>query len=222
MQYNPNERLAGNDSINAVIHEILSKSSEPSRSRMLRKIRQDRDTLAQQRTDQADANARHTFREFLVGYKFNSMGFCLEYNKKISGQTPDWYDEKNRLLVEVFTCERGGRSDPVQRVAGTIDEKVTKYMHIVKRDALRFVAAIHGDFACGFDRDDCERAVSQNRLFEQYSELTGVVFYAETNVVPVDPRDLSMGVRQEYQFVYLSNRSAQHRLDLEYDLDGMP
>src|SRR5208283_4502416 len=89
----PNEQFAGNKNINAEIHEILGEFPEPTRSRMRKQILQDRDALKSQGTPQADENARHTLREFIVARCLNRNGFNLEYAEKLAEQTPDWYDE---------------------------------------------------------------------------------------------------------------------------------
>ncbi len=208
MSYDPSERFAGNSAINAEIHEIIGSFSEPSRSRMLRKIRQNRSVLDKYRTEDADASARHTFREFLVAKQLNSTGFRLEYERKIGGQTPDWYDEQNKIVLEVFTCERGGRSSPAQRVATRLAEKATKYRALVRDKSLHFVIAVHGDFITGLDSDDCEEAIADRCLFERYPDLSGVIFFAETDDALVRQTDGTMASKQPYCYTYFANPNA--------------
>jgi hypothetical protein len=220
MPQDPLEQFAGNSAINAEIHNILSSFPEPSRSRMRKKIRQDKATLDRLGTDQADESARHTLREFLVARQLNSTGFCLEYNKSVSGQTPDWYDEQNKIVLEVFTYERGGSGSPVQRVATRLAEKVTKYMALVRDKSLHFVIAVHGDFLTAFDADDCKEAIADDRLFERYPEVSGVIFFAETNVVRVKQTDGSMALKQLYGYLYFANTNATRKIDLSMNLRG--
>ena len=186
---------------------------------MRKKIRQDRDALKSQGTPQADENARHTFREFLVAQRLNLSGFCLEYGKKLEGQTPDWYDEEKRLLLEVFTCERGGKSNPVQRVGAKIAEKVAKYGKAVANKALFFVVAVYGDFYSGFDSpDECEQAIRDGRLFETYPDLSGVVFFTESDGLKVRQIDGSTKPKQQYLFKYFANPNAIRQIDLTASL----
>ena len=207
----PNEAFAGNSAINADIHQLLAEFPEPSRSRMLRQIRRDRDVLMERGTEQADQQARHTFREFLCARRLNQNGFHLEYSRKFGEQTPDWFDPDRRLVLEVFTCERGGKSDPVTRVADRIAEKVAVYRQLVEDQQLFFVVAVYGDFLCGFGEYDCEQAISDGDLFGRYRELSGVLFFSETTVVRR---------QQQYGFTYFPNAKASRRIDLRESLTG--
>jgi hypothetical protein len=220
MPQDPVEQFAGNSAINAEIHNILSSFPEPSRSRMRKKIRQNKATSDRLGTDQADESARHTFREFLVAQRLNSTGFCLEYEKSVNGQTPDWYDEQNRIVLEVFTCERGGRSSPVQRVATRLAEKATRYRALVRDKSLHFVIAVHGDFLSAFDADDCEQAIADDRLFERHPEVSGVIWFGETKVVRVKQTDGSMARKQLYGYSYFANTNATRKIDLSMNLRG--
>lgn len=214
MHHDPNEVFAGNSSINAEIHEILACFPEPSRSRMRTKIRQDGRALRKQGTDQADESARHTFREFLVARRLNENGFHLEYNERIEGQTPDWFDEQSKLLLEVFTCERGGKSPARDRIAATIAKKVTKYQQLVRDNDLFYVVAVYGDFVACILAEDCEDAIRENRIFEFYPDLSGVIFLADGNVVRVAQPDGSMGFKQGYRFTYFGNLASLRKIDL--------
>ena len=220
MPQDPLEQFAGNSAINAEIHNILSSFPEPSRSRMRKKIRQDKATLDRLGTDQADESARHTFREFLVARQLNSTGFCLEYNKRVNGQTPDWYDEQNTILLEIFTCERGGRSSPVQRVASKLAEKARKYRALVKDESLHFVIAVYADFLIWFDADDCKEAIADDHLFERYPEVSGVILFGETNIVQEKQTDGSMASKQLYGYSYFANTNGTRKIDLSMNLRG--
>jgi len=222
MCQDPTEQFAGNSAINAEIHEILASFPEPSRSMMRKKIRQDRAALDKHGTDQADESARHTFREFLVARQLNNAGFCFEYNKKINEQTPDWYDEPNQVVLEVFTCERGGRGATVDRVATRLAEKVTKYSAAINSQSLHFVVAVHGDFLTGYDEEDCKQSITDGRLFEGYPELSGVIFFAETNAVRVKQVDSSTRWKQLYGYWYFRNPDATRKIDLAARLSGEP
>jgi hypothetical protein len=208
------EHFTDNQSINDDLNEILAAFPELSRSRMRRKIREDIATLRKLGTDDAEAQTRHTFREFLVGWQFFQRGYDLEYNRNIGGQTPDWCDESEKLVIEVFTCERGGTSDVVKRVVDCVRDKVGKYGRMVAAESLHFVVAIHGDFLSLLDDFDCQTAAKDGRLFGEEHDLSGVVFFAETNVVLVPRRDGSKRKKQLYRFRYFPNPLAACPIDL--------
>jgi hypothetical protein len=214
MHYDPNEQFAGNSSINAEIHGILACFPEPSRSRMRTKIRQDAKALRKQGTDQADEAARHTFREFLVARRLNENGFGLEYNKKIEGRTPDWFDEKDKLLLEVFTCERGGKSPARERLGATLAKKAAKYRQMVSDKGLFYVVAAYGDFLACLLAEDCDDAIRENRIFESYPDLSGVIFFADSTVFKVKRPDGSIELKQDYRFTYFGNPTALRQIEL--------
>jgi len=201
----PNEEFAGNPAINADIHEMLAKFPESSRSRMRRKIRKARDAAVKTGSEEADAQARHIFREFVVATRLNANGLHLEYEKKLGGRTPDWYDEESRLLLEVFTCERGGRANPVKRIAERITEKVADYRQLVEDHNLYYLVAVYGDFMTGLDADDCKEAIESGDLFNQHPALSGVVFFSESTVI---------GGKQQYRFTFFGSEAASRKIDL--------
>jgi hypothetical protein len=196
----PTEVFAGNASINSMIHAILARFPEPSRSRMRTKIRHDRDALGRLGTDQADENARHTFREFIVGDELNRRGICLEYGRKIGGMTPDWSAIEMRLLLEVFTIERGGTTSPAKRAMDGIARKVHKYARICETEGLVIVIAIHADFMSLFSEGDCERAIVESNVFATRPLLGGVLYFGET---------VAVGGIQSYRLLYFPNRHSR-------------
>lgn len=214
------EEFAGNKSINATIHLILSNTPEPSRSRMRKKIRKARRALHKYRSPAADASARHIFREFLVGYQLNSNGFKLEYERRIDGKTPDWYDQNRHLMLEVLTCERGGTSDMTQRVARSIAAKVERYQDVIATEAASFVVAVHGDFESFFDVDDCESAIREGRLFDLFPDLSGVIYFAEGQIDLIKQPDSSTRRRQLYDYVYFANPNAARKIELGASLQS--
>ncbi len=218
--YDPNEGFAPNTSINAHLHEILARTSEPSRARMRKRLREHRRTFDKHGTEAADQSARHTLRELLVGDKLNRAGLHLEYNRNIDGKTPDWYDEDNRLIVEVFTCERDGVSQPQKRAAATIIGKVTKYDKIIATHSLTFILAVHGDIINGLDFEDCEDLIADHRLFERFPQLSGVIQFGETTHQPVGCPDGSTWIKQLYSYNSIANATANCAIDLRASLQG--
>ena len=216
--YDPSEQFAGNSSIDEDLHEILQRISQPSRTRILKKLRELVHALRKHGSEQVDQGARHLFRELLVGDKLNRAGHHFEYSPKLDGQTPDWYDEENRIIVEVFTCERGGSSRPEERVAEIIEEKVTKYREIIERHSACFVVAVHGDFMTGLDFGDCVDLIRSHRLFERFPELSGVIQFGETCCKPVASPDGSKRMKQLYSYNFIANPSADRTIDLPESL----
>ena len=226
MHQDPSEQFAPNPDFDADIHQVLADPnfSEASRQRMRKKIRDARDASLKHGTAQADADARHIFREFLPAKELNGHGFHLEYSENIDGRTPDWYDRDNNLLLEVFTCERGGTSDPVQRVASTIVKKVEKYRGVVENALLFFVVAVYGDFLIPFIDEDCRQAIDEGHLFDRHTELSGVIFFAESNFRNIQPIDGPSKLRrkQMYQFTYFDNPNATRKINLAMNLAPHP
>jgi len=200
----PNEMFAGNASINAHIHGILQKFNGPTQSKMLSSVRDVRRALDQATDDidrfAKDAQARHIFREFLVGEHLQDCGYAdLEYSAEIDGLTPDWLDRTAKLLVEVFTTERGGTAIPQNRFHSTLEGKASKYKCIVERHQLQFVIAIHPDFLVNMDLQDCEDAVRASDVPGRFPCLTGILCFAETWAV---------GQNQSYRFDFFPNPMA--------------
>jgi hypothetical protein len=209
----PFEHFTDNQSINNQLNAMLSEFSEASRSRMRKKIRHDIAALKKQGT-KVDAQARHTFREFLPAQQLNHNGFDLEYSKLIGGQTPDWFDESNKLVLEVFTVERGGTSDPMKRMADNVTEKVNKYEKLVVANSLRFVVAVHGDFLSCFEVDECEESIKDHRLFEQHHNLSGIIFFAEFTDPSKPLFQVVKDRQQPYAYTYFANPHAMRPIDL--------
>ncbi len=207
------EILSPNQSINEDLHEMLGAFPEPSRSRMLKKIRHDRDTALNNPTENTDSNARHTFREFLVAYELLKYGLLLEYSRNLSGQTPDWYADKEKILLEVFTCERGGTSNLVRRVIDGIAEKTSKYRSLIESNSLHFLVGIHGDIFSGFDSHCCEDVMSDGN---HNNLLTGIIFFSETFVDKTILPDGSIRRKQRYSFRFFPNHSAARPFDLSF------
>lgn len=218
--YDPLEQFAGNPSINTDLHEILERTSEPSRSRMLKKLREHMRALEKYGSENVDEGARHMFRELLVGDKLNRAGYRLEFSPNIEGKTPDWYDEGSHLIIEVFTCERGGVSELEKRVAQSIEEKVTKYQKIIGTHSVSFVVAVHGDFVACLDFEDCEYLIADHHLFDRFPALSGVIYFSENGCKSVTGADGSTRRKQLYSYRFIANPSAERAIDLSESLQG--
>jgi len=188
---------------------MLARFGEPSRSRMRAKINADRaavrDQAGETTTEQADATARHTYHEFVVGLHLQRAGLQPEYNCKLDGKTSDWFDERARLLLEVFTCERGGTTAVPARVASRIAGKVRKYAETVRRHGLCFVVAVYGDTLSGLAAAGCEEAIHNGQLFVEHRELSGVIYFAQLS---------GMNHTGAYAFTYFANPQAYRPIEL--------
>jgi hypothetical protein len=189
--------------INAGIHRhirtLVNEFAEPSRSRMRLKMRNDRAAARELGTAEADAAVRHTYHEFLVGRHLQRIGLSPEYNRSIAGKTPDWFDARARLLVEVFSVD-GGTTDASSRVISRLAKKLLRYAPMVQAESLSFVIAVHGDDQRLFTVDRLEDVLKNNDLFVKTKDLSGVLFVGEEaeQARPLDGR----------AFTYLPNPHA--------------
>ncbi len=178
------EIFSPNNSIDAAFKQMLTAFDEMSQRRMKKAIRDAGNAIAKQQTEDkienADAGARHKFREFIPAYVLNLYGYSFQYDVKIDNKTPDWLDNKSNLLMEVFTFERYGKSSFQSRVYSGAEEKCSKYSRIADYHYLSIVVAVYLDFLTSVDFDDCEESFPSFRsLFDQYQRLAGILFFTE-------------------------------------------
>jgi hypothetical protein len=174
------EIFSRNKSVDAAFKQMLTAFDETSQRRMKKAIRDAGNAIAKQQTENADAGARHKFREFIPAYVLNLHGYSFQYDVQIDSKTPDWLDSKSNLLMEVFTFERGGKSSFQSRVYSGAEEKCSKYSKIADDHSLSIVVAVYLDFATFLDFDDCEESFPSFRpLFDQYQRLAGILFIIE-------------------------------------------
>jgi hypothetical protein len=210
MGLDPDETFAKNESINGHIHRILNEFSGRTQSRMLKAIRDCRATLDragdQKLLEIADAQARHTFREFVVGQYLVKAGFrSLEYSPQLDGKTPDWFDPTQGLVVEVFTNERNGCRIPTERTAHALREKIEKYTSLIRRNRLSFVVGIHGDFLGGIRGEECKAVLNRDNTLLANPMLSGVLYFGEKeNYVAVR--------RQLYDFTFFRSPNCDYPL----------
>lgn len=113
--------------------------------------------------------------------------------------------------MEVFSFERPS----VKVAADRISEKVAKYGQAVTANSLHLIVAMHGSFDSFFDDIDCESATSDVRLFDHH-ELSGVIFFAETNIGVKRMPDGKMKRKQFYGFTYFPNPTAARPINLSH------
>ena len=188
-----------NSAIDAAIKEMLPHFSEVSQRRMKKAIRDAGRAAAKHRDENTDAGARHIFREFIPAYVLNRCGYSLEYNSRVGGKRPDWFDAESGLLVDSYTYERGGLSPYADRVAAAVRDKCRKYHGVVKDLAVKFVVVVYVDFLTYVTLDECYEDRKKFRTaFDDWETLWAVVFFAE------DDRPTVKIAGQPYGFLSLT------------------
>jgi len=168
---------------------MLPKFSVSSQRRMCRRILDARHALDKYGDENVDAGARHIFREFIPAAELNGVGFSFEYEERVDGLTPDWIDRNAGMLVEVPTHwsegeRRRGQTESLLQSVASATNTVTS----PGPNALRVVIAIYLDFLTGVTLRECKwQCGILGKLFGEYPELTGLLFFAETNVPRRNP-----------------------------------
>ncbi len=182
-----------NSDIDTAIKEMLLNFNEESQGRMRKAILNAKKSAEKHRDENADAGARHIFREFIPASILNEKGFAFEYEKPIQGKTPDWLDDTARLMLKSYTYERGGSSSLLNRLTSSVTCKCNKYKDIIAGNSLRFVVTIYLDFLTGMSLDDCREA----------SELFRSVFDANDSLWAI--------FSSQKRGLLMSNNSSQKR-----------
>lgn len=173
-----------NNAIDSAIKEMLSSFDEISQKRMINAIANARKSAEKFRDENADAGARHIFREFIPAYQLNQNGFSLEYEKTIQEKTPDWIDENAKLMIDSYTYERGGSSGFLNRLSDNINKKCNKYKDIILVNSLYFVIAVYIDFLSDTLVVECREEPQQFKsIFESNKSLSAILFFSESNVI---------------------------------------
>ena len=184
-----------NSAIDTAISEMLPDFSAESQGRMRRAILNAKKSAETHRDENADAGARHVFREFIPASILNQNGFALEYEKPILGRTPDWLDETARLMMESYTYERGGSSSFLDRITASVPDKCNQYKGIIATNSLRFMVAVYLDFFTGMSLEECREDPELFRsVFDANPSLWAILFYTETHFI---------GSKQHYGFFCL-------------------
>jgi hypothetical protein len=172
--------LSHNRSINSAIKEMLTAFDESSQRRMKKAIRVAGNAAVKYQDENTDAGARHKVREFIPAYLLNLNRYSLHYEVKIGGKTPDWLDIENRLLIESFTFERGGKSPFPSRINSVAEKKCSKYSSIAGHYSLSIVVAVYLDFLAAISFEECkENKSSFRQLFTNCRRLAGILFFTE-------------------------------------------
>ena len=192
-----NEQLSPNRSMDRAIKDMLPHFSDRSQQKMKSEIRRRGTAAIKQRTENADAEARHIFREFIPAAMLNSCGFDFEYNHEIDGKTPDWIDVSRHSMMDGYTFERGGSSQFIDRVRSNVYAKCGTYSEIIKTGQFEFVVAVYIDCLSGTLLGECEEQRESFHCFFLDNEcLSGLLFFSED--------DLCRTTGQRYGFRWLA------------------
>jgi hypothetical protein len=178
-----NEKYSSNTSINEAIIESLVNFDPISQGKMKKAIIDAKRAAEKIKDENTDSGARHIFREFIPASEFNKCGFCFEYEKLINGKTPDWIDERNKILMECFTYERGGSSEFIQRIESRIQEKADKYKEIIIERSYSMMISIYIDFLSDMMMDELIEYKNEiTKIIKKYKLISTILFFSETYV----------------------------------------
>jgi hypothetical protein len=194
------KKYSDNNSINKEIANLLTMFDPISKRKMekaiickfrnLKKQHESKNTTI----EKYDSEARHIFREFIIGAKLNEFGYNFEYEKNIENKTPDWIDENQNILIDSYTYERSGRSDLYTRLTDNIEGKCNKYRNIIKKNNYKFIVSVYIDFYTSYSFEDIkENSEKIWNIFNYNSNLWGIIFFTESYVT---------NKKQNYDFVF--------------------
>jgi hypothetical protein len=171
-------QFSPNIAINNDILELLIFFDNKSQKKMKKAIYNAKKSAIKHHDENTDAGARHIFREFIPAAELNKIGYLFEYEKEIEHKTPDWIDDKVKIIMEVFTFERGGTNDFINRITTKINLKCEKYDEIIKRYSYHFLISIYLDFLTGITIEECKEYINKFRtIMNINNSLWGILFF---------------------------------------------
>jgi hypothetical protein len=207
-------KIAGNNSINAMIYHCFEYICEEDKRKFVKKLREqphDSDQIT------------HTFRELVLGAYLSSRGFRVRHDYVIDDQKPDWsilsiegesiigiveltsfhIDKATENEIEEQMQTRGiaaywrdQNKDNVERLYHSIWRKASVYRSLIEKLKVPYVVGVFVECKAAVDFEEVCRCLfdEKNGLFDMYPELSGVLYFKE-----------SFG---GYSFNYASNPSA--------------
>jgi hypothetical protein len=209
-------QIAGNTSIDALIHQCFEFISEKDQTAFVKRFNNLRDDEAQ---------CMHTFRELIVGGFLGARGLSVVYEQPLGGRTPDWsiHDSNGtQCIVELanFHVDKatedkigrhlqarriwvgwtGSRSD---RLYAQIWDKASKYKRLVEQEGVAYVIALYGEFTAAVDLEDVRECLfdKEKGLFSLYPEVSGLLFFVLVH-------------SKRYDFTYIRNPDGAREVDL--------
>jgi hypothetical protein len=209
-------QIVGSDAVNAAIYrcfEFLSDSTARSYVKKFRDQPHDQD------------QAKHTFRELILGAFIASHGHSVDSERKIDGKTPDWSIVENgglKCIIEavIFHYSKASKDqaihanvsgldwtfvfqpDHTDRLYNSLYEKCIKYKDIVIKHEIAYVPALFVDFDATVDSTQLRTCLfhPDTGLFAAYPHVSGVHIFMETVLA--------------YRFHYIANPNATHPFTL--------
>jgi hypothetical protein len=185
--------LAGNDSINSRIHEMLGTLQPADVSRFVRKFRSD-----------ADEQCFHTYRELILGAHLRTRGWNLRYEQRLGGRTPDWVliDDDGQVaeIIDVVTLHQrrvvdsaigkalsshrpwvGWVSTPPDRLFAKLREKAVAYASTAANLHLPYVVALFGEFTAPIELCEVHHVLHElhGGVFAAVPTVAGTIFFRE-------------------------------------------
>jgi len=214
------DRIAGNTSIDTLIHHCVKYICREDELKFRKKLREqphDSDQIM------------HTFRELILGAYLCSSGVKVRYEYTVESKTPDWciLDDNSMVkgIIELInfhidkTTEddiseqmrnaglaiywRDKHRDNVDRLYHCMWDKIQVYRAVVEELRIPYVIAIFGEFSVAVDfKDDLWTCLNDKEfgLFQQYPELSGALYFEENS--------------GKYLFEYAYNSSALRSYNL--------
>jgi hypothetical protein len=186
-------RLAGNDSINSRIHEMLGTLHPEDRPRFVRKFRSD-----------PDEQCFHTYRELILGAHLRTRGWNLRYEQSLDGRSPDWVlidgGGQAAEILDVVTLHQrrvvdraigeavcshevwvGWVSTAPDRLFAKLREKAEAYAPLAGELHLPYVVALFGEFTAPIEPYEVHHVLHElhGGLFVALLALAGTLFFRE-------------------------------------------
>ena len=185
--------LAGNDSINSRIHEMLGTLHPADVPRFVRKFRSD-----------ADEQCFHTYRELILGAHLRTCGWNLRYEQSLGGKKPDWVliDDGGQVaeILDVVTLHQrrvvdsaigkavsshrpwvGWVSTPPDRLFAKLLEKAEAYASLADELHLPYVIALFGEFTAPIEPCEVHHVLHElyGGVFAAVPTVAGTLFFRE-------------------------------------------
>ena len=185
--------LAGNDSINSRIHEMLGTLHPEDVPRFVRKFRSN-----------PDEQCFHTYRELILGAHFRTCGWNLRYEQSLGGKTPDWvlFDDGGQVaeILDVVTLHQrrvvdsaigkavsshrpwaGWVSMPPDRLFAKLREKANAYASLADELRLPYVVALFGEFTAPIEPFEVHHVLHElhGGVFAALPTMAGTLFFRE-------------------------------------------
>lgn len=186
-------RLAGNDSINGRIHEMLGTLHPADVPRFVRKFRSD-----------ADEQCFHTYRELILGAHLRTLGWNLRYEQTLGGKTPDWilvnHDGEVAEIIDVVTLHQrrvvdraiakavsshrpwvGWVSTSPERLFAKLREKTEAYASAAANLHVPYIVALFGEFTAPIEPFEVHHVLHElyGGVFAAVPAVAGTIFFRE-------------------------------------------